>query len=58
MEITREHKEAILSDKSSDELRDISIEKGMKTLGLACKSLVLQGVTTVDELAKIAFLNE
>lgn len=58
MEITREHKEAILSDKSSDELRDISIEKGMKTLGLACRSLVLQGITTVDELAKIAFLNE
>jgi len=58
MEITREHKEAILSDKSSDELRDISVEKGMKTLGIACKSLVLQGITTVDELAKIAFLNE
>lgn len=58
MEITREHKEAILSSNSSDELRDLSIEKGMKTLGASCKTLVIQGVTTVEELAKIAFLSE
>jgi type IV pilus assembly protein PilB len=30
----------------------------MKTLGMACRDLVLKGTTTVDELVKIAYLNE
>ncbi|MPM84727.1 hypothetical protein SDC9_131803 [bioreactor metagenome] len=30
----------------------------MRTLGTACRDLVFKGVTTVDELAKIAFLSD
>lgn len=58
MEVSREHKEAILNSKSSDEIKDLSIRSGMRTLGTACRDLVIKGVTTVDELAKIAFLSE
>lgn len=58
MEVTREHKELMMNDRSSDALKDLSLKKGMKTLGMACRDLVLKGTTTVDELVKIAYLNE
>ncbi|MGH4052616.1 MAG: GspE/PulE family protein [Clostridium sp.] len=56
MEITREHKDAIISSNNTEVLREISMKNGMKTLGQACKELVLKGVTTVEELVKIAYL--
>jgi type IV pilus assembly protein PilB len=58
MEITREHKEAIATDKSSDYLMDISVKNGTRTLGMVCKEKVLQGITTVEELVKIAYLKD
>ncbi len=58
MEITREHKEAIINSNNSEILRDISIKNGMKTLRQACRESVLKGVTTFDELVKIAYLKE
>lgn len=58
MEVTREHREMILNGKSADELRDMSVRKGMRTLRVSCEELVLKGVTTIDELAKIAYLKE
>ena len=58
MEITREHRELIMNNGSSDELRDLSIKNGMGTLRMSCSRLVLEGVTTVDELMRIAYLNE
>jgi type IV pilus assembly protein PilB len=58
MEVSRGHKEAILSSKSSDEIRDLSIQNGMKTLGISCKQMVVKGITTVEELVKIAYLRE
>jgi type IV pilus assembly protein PilB len=58
MEVSREHKEAILNSKSSDEIRDLSIQNGMKTLGISCKQMVVKGITTVEELVKIAYLRE
>jgi len=58
MEITREHKDAIINSNNSEILREISMRNGMRTLGQACKELVLQGVTTVEELVKIAYLEE
>ncbi|OOM71681.1 GspE/PulE family protein [Clostridium sp. BL-8] len=57
MEMTRKHREAINSGANSDIIRDISIENGMKTLESECKSLVLQGMTTVEELSTIATLS-
>ncbi len=58
MEITREHKECILNSQNADELRDISTKNGMKTLKMACSELVLKGVTTIEEMAKIAYLKD
>lgn len=58
MEIGRKHREYIMAGKSTDELRDLSIGEGMKTLNTSCKRLVLNGTTTVDELVKIAYLKD
>ncbi|WP_040212473.1 GspE/PulE family protein [Clostridium polynesiense] len=55
MEITREHKELILSTNSSGALKDLSIEHGMSTLAENCKEKVIQGETTIDELINIRF---
>lgn len=58
MEITRDHREAIMMGSNSDEIRDLSIKKGMRTINMSCKDLVLRGITTVEELVKIAYLKE
>lgn len=58
MEITRDHRDAIISGASADEIKDISIKNGMTTLGDECRRLVLQGITTIDEMATITLLKE
>ncbi|TGY42161.1 type II/IV secretion system protein [Clostridium sartagoforme] len=58
MEITREHRNAINETKNSNVLQDISIKHGMKTLAEECKELVLNGTTTIEELATITLLKE
>ncbi|EOU2042257.1 GspE/PulE family protein [Clostridium perfringens] len=55
MEVTKEHREAILENKSADILKEISIKNGMRTLGQACRSLVLEGNTTVEEMLNITY---
>lgn len=54
MDITRKHREAINNGANSDELRDISIENGMKTLGMECKELAIKGITTLEEFSTIS----
>jgi type IV pilus assembly protein PilB len=58
MEITREIRESILLNKSIDEVKDMSIKNGMKTLRKSCEELVYSGETTIEELIKIAFLKD
>lgn len=58
MEITREHREAINLGESSDVIRDISIKNGMTTLASGCKDLVINGITTMAELATITMTKE
>ena len=58
MEVTRKLKEAITSHKTMDEIRDISVQNGMSSLGDECKKLVLDGVTTMNKLATITILKE
>lgn len=58
MEVTRKLKEAITSHKTMDEIRDIAVQNGMSSLGDECKKLVLDGVTTMNELATITILKE
>lgn len=58
MEVTRKLKEAITSNKTMDEIRDIAIVNGMSTLGDECKKLVIDGVTTMNELATVTLFRE
>lgn len=58
MEIERELRSSIMTNKNTDILRGIAIENGMKTLKKSCLELVVSGTTTIDELARIAFLKE
>ena len=58
MEITRQHRDVINTTRDSNVLRDISIENGMSTLRKECEKLVLEGVTTVNELANITLLTD
>ncbi len=58
LEIDRNIREAITLGKTSDVLRDIAISGGMKTLRTACTEHVLEGITTIDELMRVAFLRE
>ncbi|MGG5462968.1 GspE/PulE family protein [Clostridium sp. B9] len=55
MEVTREHRDAILKGESSDILTEIAIKHGMRTLGQACKKLVLEGKTTVEEMLNVTY---
>lgn len=58
MEITKEHRELIMNNATTNELKNFSIKNGMKTIRKSCEEMVLEGKTTVDELVKIAFLKE
>lgn len=58
MEVTREHRDIINKTRDSDILKDISIKHGMTTLEDECKKLVLNGTTTMQELATITLLGD
>lgn len=58
MEITREHRDAINRTRDANVLKEISIKHGMSTLADECKELVLNGITTIEELATITLLRE
>ncbi len=58
MEITKEHRNAINETNNANVLQEISIKNGMTTLADQCKDLVLEGITTIDELASIALLRQ
>lgn len=58
MEITKEHRDIINETRNANIIQEISIKNGMKTLEEECKSLVLNGVTTIQELASIALLRQ
>jgi type IV pilus assembly protein PilB len=56
--MNRETREAVMNGSSSDEFRDLCIKQGMKTLKQSCEKLVIEGITTVNELIKVAYLKE
>ncbi len=53
MYMNEKMKNAVLSLKSLDELRALSIENGMTPLFNSCKSLVEKGVTSIQELMSL-----
>ena len=56
MEIGKEHREIINQTRDPNVLKEVAIKNGMTTLEDECKKLVLQGVTTVNELATITLI--
>lgn len=58
MEVDREIRDAVTEGKTSDMVKDIAVKNGMKTLNRACREHVIDKVTTVDELMRVAFLRE
>lgn len=58
MELTKEHKAAISRNANTGELKEISLQNGMKTLKDRCIELVLKGVTTADELIRTTFIKD
>lgn len=58
MEFNKEVREIIVRQGNTDELRDICIEQGMKTLNRACADKVLSGQTTVSEMMRVTLLKE
>jgi len=55
MEVGKEIREMIDRRASTDELRNAAISNGMRTLLESSINLVLEGVTTVEELARVTF---
>jgi len=58
MPISGGHRQLIDRRATADELRNYAIEQGMSTLKHAAIRLVLEGVTTVDELLRVTYVNE
>lgn len=58
MPITAGHRQLIDRRATADELRNYAIAQGMTTLKHAATRLVLEGVTTVDELLRVTYVNE
>lgn len=56
MEITKEMREKIVENPDIDFIERQAIENGMNTIRKSCEKLVYEGKTTIDELVKIAFL--
>lgn len=58
MKIGSELRQAIYNQESADKLNEIAIKNGMVTLRENCKRLVLDGMTTFEEMLRIAYLQE
>ena len=58
LRVGSELRNAIYRGDNADQLKEIAIQTGMISLRENCKRLVLQGITTFDELIKIAYIQE
>ncbi len=58
MSITAGHRQLIDRRATADEIRNYAIDQGMTTLKHAATRLVLEGITTVDELLRVTYVNE
>ncbi len=55
MIVDKELQELMFAGANSEEIKDKAVEGGMLTLRDSCRELVLRGVTTVEELLRIAY---
>ncbi|MHC1685746.1 MAG: GspE/PulE family protein [Clostridiaceae bacterium] len=58
MEINEDIRNAILTANDSNLIKELAIKNGMKTLEMSCRDFVLKGITTMEQLATIAFIKE
>lgn len=58
MLITEKHRELIGQRVSSDKLKKVSCKAGMTSLRESCSDLVLKGITTIDEMSKVVYMQE
>lgn len=57
LKVLKEHNKPIIKKSSSEELKEISIRNGMKTLKENGIQLVLNGITTVEEIFKATIID-
>lgn len=55
MPVTNELRRCINRGASSDELREAAIKEGMSSLKASCSRLVLEGITTLEELVRVTY---
>lgn len=53
--LDRELRSIITQGAPADKIKDLAKEKGLKTLGETCRELVLEGVTTVEEMLRVTY---
>lgn len=58
MPLTGGHRSLIDRGATADELRNYAVEHGMTTLKNAAAELVITGVTTIEELLRVTYVNE
>lgn len=56
--LEQEHREMIEKGCTNDELKAMGVKTGMRTLKKACVRQILNGVTTVEELMRVAYTQE
>jgi len=55
MLLDREHRHIIARGGSAEEIRDVAVKKGMVNLYESCRELVLNGVTSIQEMMKTVY---
>lgn len=58
MPINSGHRQLIDCRATTDELRDYAVSEGMSTLQLAAAKVVRAGISTIDELLRVTYVNE
>lgn len=58
MVVTRKLRELIAQKATTDRLQELSKQQGMKTLRENCAEMVIDGITTVEEMLKAVYVQE
>ena len=58
MMVGREHRNIIARGGSAEEIREVAVRQGMVDLYESCRRLVLDGVTTIQEMVRIVYARD
>jgi len=58
MMVGREHRNIIARGGSAEEIREVSISQGMVDLYESCRRLVLDGVTSIQEMVRTVYARD